>query len=340
MSGSSIDESDVTTWPLLISFDKYEDGRVYQGMSQFSLRSGIPSLNEATALSATAETGQASQRYTYLTYSVNGGETLTRIALENPDEYYAARLGDGILYKADSESSFTYQGDDPETYEDQFKIESKDDDVEKEQPIVDLLKWMDSADDTEFDAHLEDYVDVDSFAKYLATQNLLVNSDDMAGPGKNYYLWYDNETKKVSVVSWDLDMSMQNNAEQSPDESASMSGGRRQQAQPSDAATSTTADAAATQTADIQEQQGGMMSGNELKTRFLASEKFKAVYDQAYWDLYEQIYGSGFAEKTLENLRSQVPATDGTPQSDIDSAADKLQEFITQRKDYLATQKA
>ena len=83
-----------------------------------------------------------------------------------------------------------------------------------------------------------------------------------------------------------------------------------------------------------------MMSGNELKTRFLASEKFKAVYDQAYWDLYEQIYGSGFAEKTLENLRSQVPATDGTPQSDIDSAADKLQEFITQRKDYLATQKA
>ena len=98
--------------------------------------------------------------------------------------------------------------------------------------------------------------------------------------------------------------------------------------------------AAATQTADKQEQQGGMMSGNELKTRFLASEKFKAVYDQAYWDLYEQIYGSGFAEKTLENLRSQVPATDGTPQSDIDSAADKLQEFITQRKDYLATQKA
>lgn len=354
MSGSSIDESDVTTWPLLISFDKYEDGRVYQGMSQLSLRSGIPSLNEATALSATAETGQASQRYTYLTYSVNGGETLTRIALENPDEYYAARLGDGILYKADSESSFTYQGDDPETYADQFKIESKDDDAENEQPIVDLLKWMDSADDTEFDEHLENYVDVDSFAKYLATQNLLVNGDDMSGPGKNYYLWYDNETKKISVVSWDLDMSMQNNAEQSPDESASMGGGHRQQAQPSDAATSTTADAAATQTADIQlaadtsesttadkqDNRGGMMSGNELKTRFLASEKFKAVYDQAYWDLYEQIYGSGFAEKTLENLRSQVPATDGTPQSDIDSAADKLQEFITQRKDYLATQKA
>ena len=354
MSGSSIDESDVTTWPLLISFDKYEDGRVYQGMSQLSLRSGIPSLNEATALSATAETGQASQRYTYLTYSVNGGETLTRIALENPDEYYAARLGDGILYKADSESSFTYQGDDPETYADQFKIESKDDDAENEQPIVDLLKWMDAADDTEFDEHLENYVDVDFFAKYLATQNLLVNGDDMSGPGKNYYLWYDNETKKISVVSWDLDMSMQNTAEQSPDESASMGGGHRQQAQPSDAATSTTADAAATQTADIQlaadtsesttadkqDNRGGMMSGNELKTRFLASEKFKAVYDQAYWDLYEQIYGSGFAEKTLENLRSQVPATDGTPQSDIGSAADKLQEFITQRKDYLATQKA
>lgn len=305
MSGSGIDENDPTTWPLLINFDKYVDGQTYNGMTQIALRSGVPSVNEAAALTATAMTGQASQQFGYVTYSVNGGDTLTRIMLVNPDENYAANLGDGILYKSDSESSFTYQGDDASTYEDQFKQVSDGD--TNEQPIIDLLKWLDSADDEEFDNNLDTYVDVDSFAKYLATQNLLVNQDDMAGPGKNYYLWYDNETKKISIISWDLDMSMQGNAELGVDDTASMGG-------------------------------GGGRGGNELKERFLASDKFKAIYEEAYWDLYDQIYGSDALSQAVDALN--IPATDGLSQVEIDQAKQKVQDFITQRKDYLATQKS
>lgn len=305
MSGSGIDENDPTTWPLLINFDKYVDGQTYNGMTQIALRYGVPSVNEAAALTATAMTGQASQQFGYVTYSVNGGDTLTRIMLVNPDENYAANLGDGILYKSDSESSFTYQGDDDSTYEDQFKQVSDGD--TNEQPIIDLLKWLDSADDEEFDNNLDTYVDVDSFAKYLATQNLLVNQDDMAGPGKNYYLWYDNETKKISIISWDLDMSMQGNAELGVDDTASMGG-------------------------------GGGRGGNELKERFLASDKFKAIYEDAYWDLYDQIYGSDALSQAVDKLN--IPATDGLSQDEIDQAKQKVQDFITQRKDYLATQKA
>ena len=74
------------------------------------------------------------------------------------------------------------------------------------QPIISFLKWMDGASDDEFAAHLADHVDVESFARYVATQNLLVHSDDMAGPGRNYYLWYDLGTKKLTVVSRDLNL--------------------------------------------------------------------------------------------------------------------------------------
>lgn len=355
-SGSSIDASDPTTLPLLIKFDKYVDGQLYQGMSELSLRSGVPSLNEATALSALSMTDQATQRYSYVTYSVNGGSTLTRIVLETPDEYYAARLGDGILYKADASSSLTYQGDDEDTYTDQFKQQNGDD---NEQPIIDFLKWLDSADDQEFEDNLDKYVDVESLAKYIATQNLLVNSDDMAGPGRNYYLWYDNSTKKLSVLAWDMDMSMQGNAELSPDSTASMGmgGGKPGQAPGAGAQGATDATAADQTDQATQDNQptqtdqngqqaapggmgGGMSSGaDKLKERFLASSKFKAIYEQQYWELYDQLYGNGALAGVVDQLRTQVPATDSLSQDEINTDADTLASFIQQRTDYLASQR-
>ena len=83
-----------------------------------------PVLNEALALALTAASGQATQRYASTTYSINGSATQSRLLVENPDEAYADSLFDteGVLYKADAESSFTYQGDDPgHTIGEQFK---------------------------------------------------------------------------------------------------------------------------------------------------------------------------------------------------------------------------
>ena len=72
--------------PLLIRFNKYVDGQTYQGLGEVSLRPGCPVLNEALALALTGASGQATQRYAYTTYSVNGSPTETRLLVENPDE--------------------------------------------------------------------------------------------------------------------------------------------------------------------------------------------------------------------------------------------------------------
>ena len=221
---TSVDADDVSTWPLLISFDKYEDGRVYQGMTQLALRPGTTVVNEAMALALTAETGQVSQQSSFTTFSLNDEPSTTRLLLEHPDENYADALGNGVLFKADSDSSFTYQGDDQTEYDGQFKQINGDGNGDI-QPIINLLKWLDTASDEEFAEHLSDYVDVESFARYVATQNLLVNSDDMAGPGSNYYLWYDYDTGLISVVSWDLNLAMSGSTDAGPDDEISMGGG-------------------------------------------------------------------------------------------------------------------
>lgn len=349
---SQADPEDPTSLPLLISFDENADGRAYQGMTELSVRPGSPVLNEAMALSLTAETDQPTQRYTYTVYSVNDSATATRLVLEHPDDTYANTLfdSDGYLYKADASSRFEYVGDDQSPYADQFKqINAVG--TGNLQPLINFLKWLDSADDAEFDAHLADRVDVDSFARYLATQNLLVNGDDMSGPGQNYYLWYDLGTEKLSVISWDLNLAMQGDVSLGPHDSVSvgprargpgemgqgaMAGGDRP-------APATAPNGAAVPGGPPQGMPGsgpegmpgtGHVSpqiGNALKTRFLESEVFTAMYEDAYWHLYEQIYGSGRARQVLDAVAGSLPTSDGLTDGALQESVDSMRSWIEQR---------
>ncbi|MBT2534881.1 CotH kinase family protein [Arthrobacter sp. ISL-69] len=331
--------------PLLIDFDKYVDGQTYQGLTQLSLRPGSPVLNEALALALTEASGQATQRYAYTTYSVNGSTTQTRLLVENPDKAYADALFDtpGVLYKSDAESSFTYQGDDLATYEEQFK-QLNAEDTEDLQPIVDFLKWLSEASDEEFDAELANRVDVESFARYAATMNLLVNGDDMAGPGQNYYLWYDLDTKKISVISWDLNLAMTGNATASPDEEVSigggggMGGGAGMQRPPGGNDDGGSPPAGAPADAGAGARTGGGKGGNELKERFLASEAFQSLYDNAYADLYEQLFASGTAAGLLDRIAAVVPPSDDLTQEELAEQTDTLRTFIQERTEALKDQ--
>lgn len=310
---------DPASLPLLISFDQNADGRGYQGMTEISVRPGTPVLNEALALSLTDASGQPTQRYTYTTYSING-HTTTRLVLEHPDDLYADALfeSDGYLYKADANSRLEFVGTDQSAYADQFKqINSADNG--NLQPLINFVQWLDGADQAEFDAHLSDWVDVESFARYLATQNLLVNADDMGGPGQNYYLWYDLDTQKLSVVSWDLNLAMQGDATTGPHDEVQMSmpGGGA----PGDKAPS----------ASMPDGAGAPRIGNPLKTRFLDSTAFTQVYDDAYWELYDQMYGGGNAQEVLDAVAASIPVTDGLSTQTRDAAVDSMRSWIDDR---------
>ncbi len=363
---SQADPEDPTSLPLLISFDENADGRAYQGMTELSVRPGSPVLNEAMALSLTAETDQPTQRYAYTVYSVNDSATATRLVLEHPDDTYANTLfdSDGYLYKADASSRFEYVGDDQSSYADQFKqINAVG--TGNLQPLINFLKWLDSADDAEFDAHLADWVDVDSFAHYLATQNLLVNGDDMSGPGQNYYLWYDLGTEKLSVISWDLNLAMQGDATLGPHDSVSVGPGAMgpgEMGQGAMAGGDSTAPATAPNGAAVPGGAGGPSQGrpgsgpegrpgmqgggpeampgaghtppqigNALKTRFLESEVFTAMYEDAYWQLYEQIYGSGRALQVLDAVAAALPTSDGLTAEALQESVDSMRSWIEQR---------
>lgn len=315
--------------PWLISFDEYEEGRAYQGMTEIALRPAASgsevAINEALALELTAESGQITQDYTFTSVTVNGSESAARIVVDAPDTELADELGSGVLYKARAGGSLDYVGDDPTEYEDSFKQINAEGAYDL-QPVMTLMKFLNESTDEEFAEELDDYVDTESFAKYLATQEILSNNDAMDGPGNNYYLWYDTTEKQFTVLSWDLNLALSGMG-------GGMGGGVGGMQQDTETGTATDIDATAT-TGEMpalldgmempempQPPEGMEMPGGEegegagpsggsdsgiLKERFLDNEEFYAMYEQAYAELYEQLIASGYAEETLNELTTRA----------------------------------
>ncbi|MBA4861209.1 CotH kinase family protein [Streptomyces sp. PSKA54] len=353
--------------PWLIKIDEYIEGRAYQGEREISLRPGsneqVP-LNEALSLSLTKSSGQPAEAYSFTSVKVNNRPAATRLMVDNPDTEYAEAVddGNGVLYKARAGGSFAYRGDDPSDYETSFRQLNKVGSQDLE-PVMKLIKWVDEASDKEFEEDLDQYVDVDSLATYIATQNLLLNFDDIAGPGKNYLLWYDLDTKKFSVLGWDYNLTFSGDATAGPDDEISMGGGfgRRQGGEggqngqglpeeiPDDIAENLPEGMPENLPEGMPEGMPGggngqpeqgtsMMGGHALKDRFLDSDVFDSVYKTAYKRVYAKLYGSGTATKALDRIAGQARDVAGSSK-ELDAAVAKLRTTVTERTAALAKNK-
>ncbi|MGW0932026.1 CotH kinase family protein [Streptomyces sp. NPDC002644] len=363
--------------PWLIKIDEYVEGRAYQGEREISLRPGTDEqlpVNEALALSLMETSGLKNERYSFTSFEVNERPVTTRLMVESPDTEYAESAGDGngVMYKARAGSSFAYVGDDPTDYESSFKQLNKVGSQDLE-PVMKLVKWVDQASDEEFEKELDRYVDVESLATYVAAQNLLLNGDDMSGPGRNYLLWYDLDTKKFTVLGWDYNLTFSGDATAGPDDETGMGGmpgGRGggtaaegQEAAPEGGLPEGLPEGAPENLpeglpegfpegfpeggmpggtgAEAGEEgeagRGGMggFSGHALKDRFLESDAFDTVYKKAYQELYEKFYGSGTALESLDRVADAARAS-GADAEGLDSAVQKLRTTVTERAEALA----
>jgi spore coat protein CotH len=331
--------------PWLISFDEYVEGRRYQGHSQIAVRPGTTEssaqLNEALAISLIDASGEPAQRFTYSGFTVNGRESEPRLLVEYLDEGYAEDLGNGVLYKSLASGQFTYQGGDQTEYVDDFKQVNNIGGTDL-QPVIDLVEWVETASDEEFAAGLADRLEVESFARYVALQSIVMNFDDMAGPGKNYYLWYDLDTRKFTVVSWDLNLAFSGDATAGPNDAARTGlggGGRRPQGG---------TEAGAQPRGGMQFPEGmqrpegmqppgaggpgggGGLGGNKLKERFLGTDAFEQLYEQQYREVYAAVLADGQGDDVLTGIVEAYQRNEGASPA-VESEADTLRGTLTQR---------
>ena len=330
--GATVSADDPAGLPWLIRFDKYVDGQNYDGLYDLVVRSNNTetSLNEAVALDLLELAGLASQDAIAVSFSANGSEPALRLVIEHPDDVWLEDNFEdaGALYKAESTGDYSYRGDDPESYDEVFDQEAGKHN-EDLTPLIEFLDFVNNSDDATFNAELVDHLDVESFATYLAMQNLIDNFDDINGPGNNSYLYYDSETEAFTVVAWDhnLAFGVQNNDGPGPGGAAGgqdigvnpdgmAPGGVAPRVAPgSQAGGAGPGDLDAVGVAPGVAPGGGGPGGggvqpNVLVDRFLSNPEFTALYDQALADLDAALFESGGASDVLATWVSVLSSSD------------------------------
>ncbi len=323
-AGTEQDTTEETRIPFLIKFDEYVDGQTYQGYSSIAIRTAGVSedaamLQEPVTNDTARLAGLPATQTAYTGFQVNESDPCLYVISEILDEKYLARYfenADGVLYKAEVGSTLSYVDENPSSYASSFSQETRVNDADLA-PLIAFMRFLDQADEVTFENDLPKWLDVDSFAAYLALNNLLVNTDSIVGMNNNYYLYYDESSEQFTLLMWDGNESLGKLGGKSTyDLYFSNTGGQRG---------------------------GGSIGGgqNTLVERFMANAAFKALYEEKVKEIYQQAFLRGAMVEDVERYSALIHSVnDASELVDIEAynqAVQKVLTFISQRGEYLSS---
>lgn len=295
--------------PLRIRLDKYVDDQQFNGISDFTVRanSSETSINEAVALDLLREAGLASTLAIATRFSVNSSDESLRLTVQNLDHIWVEDNfpdagADSVLYKAEAEGDWSWQGEDGD-YSTSFDIDAGEDNY---QPLIELLDLINNGSDEEIAAALPTLLDIDSFATYLAFQEIIDNFDDIDGPGNNAYLFWDSNTGQFTVVAWDHNLAFGASpvsggpGGQTPSGNPGERDRTTQGARPSDpGGDSRPGDRGGP---------GNMPRENPLVTVFRANSEWLAMYENSLTELRSSLIDNGTVEGSVSQWESTLLA--------------------------------
>jgi spore coat protein H len=159
---------------------------------------GVPAARTAYARVYLTVPGQYTNQYVGL-YSV----------VENLDNNFTrSRFGTkrGALFKPATRQVFEDLGDNWPAYERAYAPKSAIFDHEAKR-VIEFSKLVSHATDEEFAARLEEFLDLDEFARFMAVTVWLSNMDSVLSMGQNFYVYLHPKTQQFQFLPWDFDHS-------------------------------------------------------------------------------------------------------------------------------------
>jgi hypothetical protein len=159
---------------------------------------GVPAPRSAYARVHLTVPGQHEHRYLGL-YSL----------VENVDNDFAeARYGTrkGAIFKPVMRQLFDDLGGQWAAYRQSYDPKTPVSDEEC-QRVIGLCKLVSHASDAEFAARLQEYLDLDEFARFLAVTVWLSTMDSILQVGQNFLVYLHPKTRQFQFIPWDLDHS-------------------------------------------------------------------------------------------------------------------------------------
>jgi hypothetical protein len=207
---------------LKIDLDKFDGKDKFHGLKTLNLHCGV------------TDPGQCRESLTYRVYADAGvpapKTTLALVTLTVPGKYDKERLGlytlvqnvdkpflkehfkadGGLLLKPERmQQGLDYLGDDWAKYPANYQ--PKRDATEAEQKrLIGFTKLLHRGGDKAFAKEVGDYLDVDSFLRFMAATAVVANMDSFFTIGHNFCLYLHPDTQKFHFIPWDVDRAMAN----------------------------------------------------------------------------------------------------------------------------------
>ncbi|WP_107773877.1 CotH kinase family protein [Nocardioides sediminis] len=325
------EDSDPADLPWLLRLDEYVKGQSLDGWTDFVVRSNNTetALNEAVALDLLAEAGLASEHAVATSFTVNDGDPRLRLVVQALDEAWEAENFStrGLLYKSEAEGDWSWRGADPDSYTDVFDQETGEDDLT---PLIDLLDFLNNSTDAELQEGLADRLDLEAFARYLAFEDLVGNTDDIDGPGNNSYLRYDAESGGFTVVAWDHNLAFGGFGGPGGGPGGFGTDGERPEGMP-EGMEPPEGMSEGMEPPGGERPDGGMRGGsNVLVERFTAVDEWAAMVDDARAALVEELYASGLADEVVDRWADLLTSDAGdlVDAATVAEEADAIREVV------------
>ena len=355
--------------PYLIKFDKYVKGQSYQGYKEIAVRTGSFNggsalLEEPLSLFIYQKSGQIVPEYSYASVKVADNNSYYYVMCENIDGNYIEKHfagTDGILYKKDNSADFSYKGEDQTKYVSEYeqKTNKKNEDYSK---LIKFLKFVSESSDEEFEEQLPDWLELDPFMTMIAINELIDNQDSFSSQSRNFYLYYNPETQKFTMLAWDFNLAfgrfgggdrnmpgrVGNQTFQVPSEMPPMDfnmsiqrpeGMANRDINRSIMRPEGMPGRDGNQTFQVPEgiMQGGIQGKNQLNERFFANEKFSQMYQERYDELSKKIYCDGSLLEEIDYIAEVFTGYNKKnnilDQNTYDAEVQKMKDYVNQKRE-------
>jgi len=203
---------------LKIDVDHFDKGQKFAGVTKLNLHSNVTDaseMNEVLSHRLYRDAGVPAPHTAYakVYVTVPGKYDRQYVGLysivEDIDKHFVhenAEHKGGAIFKPVTPDLFGDLGDDWSRYNQTYDPKTHLNDKEKRR-VIDFAKLVTHADDAEFAAKLDQFLDVDETARYMAVTVWLSTLDSILGMGQNFYVYLDPKTDRFQFMPWDLDHS-------------------------------------------------------------------------------------------------------------------------------------
>ena len=204
--------------PFKVDLNRGFKGRRLGGVSKLNLHNNVNDpggMNEPLSYRLFRDAGVPAGRtaYAQLYITVPGKYTNQYVGVysivENVDnDFTRSRFGTrrGALFKPVTRQLFEDMGNNWSAYQRAYAAKTPVFDYET-QRVIEFSKLVSHASETEFAARLEEFLDLDEFARFMAVTVWLSNMDSLLCMGQNFYVYLHPKTQRFEFFPWDFDHS-------------------------------------------------------------------------------------------------------------------------------------